>query len=220
MRGDARRQALPRFRVRFARKTRTLSDVRIPVALAALLGLSCRAADPPRPCPARFALDPPRAAALADRLATVPEGASVLTRAQGAAMPRICFGPAIVSSITTDGAVLLDGDLGEPEAAARLGHLLAHVVEGLPMARPGAGDCEAQVEDALRKEARALALELRLRHALGVTERRIPYAFEDDVQRAPPEARERLVLDYLRAHPDGAPGLDGLASGYARRCRR
>ncbi len=87
------------------------------------------------------------------------------------------------------------------------------------MAHPRAGDCDAQVDEALALEARALALELRLRRALGVTSRRLPYAFEDGFWSAPAAGRERLVLDYLRAHPDGAPGLDGLASGYARRCR-
>ena len=87
------------------------------------------------------------------------------------------------------------------------------------MAHPRAGDCDAQVDEALRQEARALSLELRLRRALGGVERRIPYAFEDDFWRAPPEGREPLVLDYLRAHPDGGPGLDALGSGYARRCR-
>lgn len=113
----------------------------------------------------------------------------------------------------------MDRDLDEPEAAARLGHLLTHAVEGLPMAHLEAGDCAGQVDLALAQEARALTLEIRWRRALGVTARRIPYAFEDDVWRAPEPAREGVVLDYLRAHPDGGPGVDGLLAGYSRRCR-
>jgi hypothetical protein len=190
-----------------------------PVAIAAILCLCCRGAAPPRPCPARFAADRAREVVLVDRLRAAPEGGLLLARVPPAALPRICFGPAAVSSITTEGVVLLDRELGELEAAARLGHLLAHAVEGMPMAQPRAGDCDAQVEEALVQEARALALELRLRRALGVTERRLPYAFEDAFWRSPTAGRERLVLEYLHAHPDGAPGLDGLASGYSRRCR-
>jgi len=189
-----------------------------PLALAALLALSCRTADPP-PCPARFAADGAHAARLLDRLRETPDGAALLALLPAAPSPRICFGPVAVSSITTESVVLLDRDLGEPEAAARLGHLLAHAASGLPMAHPRAADCDAQVEEALSREAGALALELRLRRALGVSERRLPYAFEDDFWRTPAVAREALVLDYLHTHPDGAPGLDGLASGYARRCR-
>jgi hypothetical protein len=205
-------------------------------ALALAPALSCRAGDPPRPCPARFAPDPARASLLVVLLRTAPEGASILDRFQGAPASVICFGPShrpglradeppyapgpmAVSSITTEGTVLLDRELGEREAAARLGHLLDHAVEGMPMAHPRAGGCDAQVEEALAQEARALAIELRLRRALGVAGPRIAYAFEDAFWRAPAEAREPLVLDYLRAHPDGAPGLDALASGYARRCR-
>jgi hypothetical protein len=191
--------------------------------LAAIFCLSCRATDPPRSCPARFAEDGARRALLLDRLRAAPEGESLLARLPRlprlpATPPRICFGSTAVSTITNDGVVLLDRELGEREAAARLGHLLAHAVEGMPMAHPRARDCDAQVDEALVQEASALALELRLRRALGVTEPRLAYAFEDDFWRAPVAGREPLLLDYLRAHPDGAPGLDGLLSGYRRRC--
>jgi hypothetical protein len=194
-------------------------------AAAVVLGLSlvgaCRRADPPRGCPARFVEDAPRARAIVEGLRSTGEGAALLARV--AALPPICFGPAAVSVITTEGVVLFDAGLTGAEAAARLGHLVAHAVEGVPMARPSAGDCEAQVAVALAQEARALSLELRLRRALGVSAaapagRHIPYAFEEAFWAAPTEVREGLVLAYLRAHPDGAPGLDALASGYARRC--
>jgi len=111
--------------------------------------------------------------------------------------------------------ILLDRELDEPEAAARVGHLLEHAAKEMPTT----GDCDAQVSAMLGREARALALELRLRRELGVRAPRIPYAFEDAFWAAPPQQREGLLLEYLRAHPDGAPGLDALASSYARRCR-
>ena len=81
--------------------------------------------------------------------------------------------------------------------------------------------CEVITERALAAEAKALSLELGLRRAFGVpaSSARVQYTFEGDFWAAPEEAREGLVLAYLQAHPDGAPGIDALASGYARRCR-
>jgi hypothetical protein len=193
---------------------------RLGAALLLLAGLapSCRPRDPPRACPARFALDPARAAALVEALRAAPDGAALLARAPA---PTLCFGPAAVSSVTTEGILLFDAGLRGPEAAARLGHLVDHLAEGLPMARPTDEDCAIQVDRALAAEARALALELRLRRALGAPSgdgRRLPYAFEDAFWTTPDDRREALVLADLRAHPDGGPGLDALASGYARRC--
>jgi hypothetical protein len=191
--------------------------------LTFLAASSCRGADPPLPCPPRFAADGPRARALEGLLASTPEGEAILAHLPRRSSPPVCFGPAVVSAITTEGVVLFDAGLEGPEAAARLGHLLIHVTEGVPMARPTPEPCPVQVERALAAEAHALAVEIRLRRALGMTgssgrARRIPYAFEDDFWAAPAGERQVLVLAYLHAHPDGGPGLDALASGYARRC--
>jgi hypothetical protein len=193
---------------------------RLGAALLLLAGLApaCRSQDPTRACPARFAPDPPRAAALVEALRAAPEGAALLGRAPS---PFLCFGPARVSSVTTDQVVLFDADLRGAEAAARLGHLVEHLAEGLPLGRVTDEDCAVQVDRALAAEARALALELRLRRALGAPSgdgRRLPFTFEDAFWAAPEDRREALVLADLRAHPDGGPGLDALASGYARRC--
>jgi hypothetical protein len=140
----------------------------------------------------------------------------------------VCFGRTEVSAITTTGTILLDTRLGEGETAARFGHLLLHAVDGLPMAEPtkgsDAGDCDARVREALVIEARAFALELRLRRELGVgvgeEPRTVPYEFEGPFWRAEPEARELLVLRYLEEHPRGGPGVDAIAAGYASRCAK
>jgi hypothetical protein len=139
--------------------------------------------------------------------------------ARGASKPQICFGQTELSTITTTGVIYFDDTLAESEGAARLGHLFMHFVDGLPMANPRPADCEAQVDEALRAESAALSLELQLRRELAVTKKKIVYEFELPYWAAPPNERERLVLDYLRAHPDGAPGIDALAAGYAKRCR-
>ena len=139
--------------------------------------------------------------------------------ARGAAKPPICFGQTDIATITTESVVYFDDKLDEFEGAARLGHLFMHFVNGLPMANPRPTDCDVQVDEALRAESAALSLELQLRRELAVTGKRIVYQFEAPYWAAVPEEREPLLLDYLRAFPNGAPGIEGLAAGYAKRCR-
>ncbi len=199
------------------------SEPEIPRRAAAALALVaslavCKGTPTPPPCPRGFSLDETRTTILLAALGRVPEGREVRDAAPNP--PRVCFGPAATSVLTSEEVVLLDSALGEAEAAARLGHLLLHVKRGSPLVLPAdRAGCAAAVESALGVEAEALVLELHLRRALGVATPQIPYTFEGSFWEAAPEARTELVLAYLRAHPDGAPGLDALAAGYARRCR-
>ena len=55
-----------------------------------------------------------------------------------------------------------------------------------------------------------------MRRALGLEEPR--YEFEADYFATPEAERVGVVADYLRAHPDGGPNLEGLVSGYRQRC--
>lgn len=193
------------------------------IVLLALTGCARKAE--PASCPAGFAADEARARRTEERLRATSEGARLLERARGRET-LVCFGPTDVSAITTTGMILLDARPGEAEIAARLGHLLLHAVDGLPMAEPikasDARDCYARVREALALEARAFALELRLRRELGVgageEPRTVPYEFEEPFWQAEPEAREPLVLRYLEEHPHGGPGVDAIAAGYASRC--
>lgn len=203
---------------------RTLLDATTKTALslayACVLSISivsCRASDSSPQCPAAFVQDEPRANRLWKRLGEAHVGDTRLR--QNVAKPRVCFGQTELSSITTDGIILFDDKLDESEGTARLGHLFDHFVNGMPMAHPKPQDCETQVDEALRAEAAALSIELQLRREFGVTKGRIAYEFEPPYWAAIPEARERLIFDYLRAHPNGAPGIDALAAGYAKRCR-
>ncbi|AKT41578.1 ImmA/IrrE family metallo-endopeptidase [Chondromyces crocatus] len=181
---------------------------------ALLLGLSaCERAS--STCPSGVAHDPPRARALLTQLSTTDEGKTLLQRLP-VTTPSLCFGQVPVSAIDDTGTLLLDDRLPDAEAAARLGHLLLHRVEGSPAPRAGEPDCDAAVHRALTAEARAFALELRLRRALGVTSTR--YAFEADVWRVTPEAHQQTILTWLVAHPGGGEGVDALGEGYRRRC--
>jgi hypothetical protein len=161
--------------------------------------------------------DEARARSLVARLEGAPEGAAIVGRMPAGAA-RVCFGKVPVSAVTPEGVVLLEVSLADAEAAARLGHLLLHVVEGSPAPRAGEADCDAAVRRALGAEAAALGLELRLRRALGVEAPAMRYEFEEGFWGAAPGDREALVLAYLEAHPHGGPGVDALAEGYRRRC--
>jgi hypothetical protein len=200
-------------------KGRTFPRLERWLIAVSLLFASCRSPEASRKCPASFAVDHDRARRLADRLEASAEGARLAAHVCRDSGPTVCFGKADISTITTEGVILFDERLSESEGAARLGHLVLHFVEGLPMSKPRPTDCETQVERALQAEARALSLEIRLRRELDVRDRRLVYEFEEPYWAAGLEERESLILRYLKEHPNGAPGLDALAAGYMKRCR-
>jgi hypothetical protein len=133
------------------------------LAIAALIGaiLGARAAPA---CPAGAWRDPPRASRVLRALASTPDGARLLEPPIGA----ICFGGA--RGITPDGAILLDARASDADAAAYVGHLLAHRIEGTPGPPPSdRASCAAWLARARAAEERASALEARLALALGAT---------------------------------------------------
>lgn len=201
---------------RASRYRRTMRSLLFVLAIAAAVA-SCRSADSGARCPPLFTANENRARRLWDRLDDAPEGAAVIARASS--LPLVCFGQVDLSMVTTEGIVLFDNTLDDDEGAARLGHLLAHIVDGMPMGKPSDADCETQVNDALRLEAKSMSLELRLQRDLRVRAKRQAYEFEAGYWAAEESNREKFLWDYLRAHPNGAPGLDALANGYAKRCR-
>jgi len=170
-------------------------------------------------CPADSVADDARATLVLDTLRKTPQGAHLEERARDKHNIAICFSPRVVSVVTDEGTLLVDDKLDTKEAAARVGHLLEHVAKGPPLS-PRAGEtCDQAVLRALSSEAEALSLELDLRRSLALTSPRILYDFEADYSKTNESDRKRLVLDYLRSHPQGGPGLDALAAGYQRRCR-
>ena len=185
--------------------------------LLALLLIGCGATPPA--CPDGTRPDTARASAIEARLSTVSEGRALIESAHVS----ICFVTSGSSSvITTDRVVLLASELEEGEAAARLGHLLVHARDGLPIDLIQSGldhdACEAAVDRALTLEARAYVTEIALQDALGAHPTTLAFAFAADVRAAPEPERESIAHAYLVAHPDGGPGLDGLAAAYRARC--
>ena len=161
---------------------------------------------PPPSCPEGTHPNPDRAQEV---LSLVPvEGA------------RLCFGALWPSRIVTNGVYLLDERASIPETAARVGHLSLHQREAARFETPPttAEGCAAWVDELLVLESRAYARELRLRRELQVSAN--PYAFEGEFWATNTEQQEGVILEYLRAHPEGGGGIDALGAGYFLRCER
>lgn len=194
-----------------------LSSVVIVMVVTSIHDAHTIASGPAAPCPPGFVEQLGRGDALRARLRSTAEGSALLD-VLGDTEVRFCFGEIEVSSIAEGRALVLDRDMDEAELAARVGHLLDHVVHGSPFPSEldHDADCDRVVHDAMVAEARAYAIEVRLRRALDVPG--VRFEFEAEAARArDPEA---VVLAYLLAHPDGGPGLDALAAGYYQRCQR
>jgi hypothetical protein len=185
------------------------------VELLAVAGCD-RAAKQAHGCPEGQRSDEDRTRRVRTLLASTPAGQRLLQRVRQPL--RICYADGIATAITTTGALALDSAEGDAESAARLGHLLQHAVEGAPLTRGLDRPCPVLVEDAIRAEARAHALELELRRALGVTRPRRPLPFEAAYWAAPAASRLEQVRAYLWSHPSGGDGLPGLVDAYRQRC--
>ena len=175
------------------------------------------------PCPSGTWPDEARERAIEARLASVAEGRTLLD-AQQDRVARVCFASASSASVVThDRVVILAQGLEEAEAAARLGHLLVHLRDGLPIDAVSASlapaACDAAVDRALALEARAYVAEVALQDELGAHPRMLAFEFGDALRAASGDAREGIVLAYLREHPTGGQGIDGLAEAYRARCR-
>lgn len=102
----------------------------------------------------------PRVRAIVERLASVREGSAIVARA-GAALDRVRLGPG--PSRVEDGTIVhLDASRSDDALAARLGHLLLHVVEPLPPMPRETSGCKRWVERVIALETRAHATEDRL----------------------------------------------------------
>lgn len=167
-------------------------------------------------CPPGTRRDDSRARAVSALLATTREGQGLLARDARRDRP-ICFAAIDETVARDDGVIVLDDRASDRESAARLGHLLHHVIEGPPLDdRAGTTDCDARVETALAREATAYALELSLRRSLAVAAPRARYPFEPAPGEPLPPAES--IASWLASHPDGGSGVPPLARAYRERC--
>ncbi len=171
---------------------------------------------PAPPCPVGFLDRVGETDRVRAQLARSAEGAALLEALSREV--RFCFGEIDIPVVSEGRVLVLDARPGVPEQAARAGHLLHHVVEGMPYPDEVTADtdCDALVETAIGREAAAYALEARLRRAFELPPTR--YEFEPGFWAAPESDRVALVDRFLRDHPGGARNMDGLIAGYAQRC--
>ena len=149
--------------------------------LAIAVGVSCT---PTPDCPAPSAPDEERRERLVEMLRSTPAAAHLVEH-----MPRVCFVAGRESVLTSNGVALLDSSTSDPAAAARLAHLAEHFRSRIVPPERGPR-CLAHVEQNMRSEGRAWAIELELQRALGATER---WTQEQAVERM-----MRLRADYER----------------------
>ncbi|MCA9610815.1 MAG: hypothetical protein KC619_34705 [Myxococcales bacterium] len=171
---------------------------------------------PAPPCPPMFVDRVGDGDRIRERLRGLPEGAALLDALR--VEVRFCFGTIDVPVVSEERLLVLDARASREEQTARTGHLLHHVVHGLPFpaAVPADADCDAILETAIAREAEAYALEVRLRRAQDLEPNR--YEFEREFWRASADDQAALVARYLREHPSGAPNMDPLVAGYRQRC--
>jgi hypothetical protein len=150
-------------------------------------------------------MDPPRSERVRGQL--------VKLRRDAPRYLRVCWGEVRPSVFVQGGVLHLDERLGAEEAAARVLHLLAHQ-EFEP---PASGD--GCVEAWIRHEAETMARELAAREQLGMQQGVLVYPFEAEVLAATAAERADLVERWLWDHPDGGGDVDGLVTGYTRRCK-
>lgn len=168
--------------------TRVMSSLRravswspVFVALAAVLswGAEVRAdtASDKSTCPPDATVAPERTQEVLRRLRSHRHGKTLLV-ASGRP-PVVCYGNVREGILHADGVVVLQKDHLVAANAARLGHLLHHLVHGLPFdeknVRGSSASCDELVRTADLAERAAHALENDLRQAFRLR----PLAFED-----------------------------------------
>jgi hypothetical protein len=128
-------------------------------------------------CPPGAALDARRTRTVLHSLRSQAAGAELVAALERP--PVVCYGNVAEGVLQTDGVVVLQRDRAVAANAARLGHLLHHLVHGLPfdekIVRRSDLPCDELVSKAMMAERAAHALENRLRQALHLP----PLPFED-----------------------------------------
>jgi len=171
------------------------------------------------PCSFRTKEEPKRARILWKQLRSLPSSfdkQKALFEHIHQKKPRICFGQNVPSVVTLSGTIYIDKRRKQKEESARLAHLLMHLANPITFKKGKA--CKAQVQSALRAEAKAMSLELHIRKALKMGPPMRSFGFESVFWQTKRIQREKVVLAHLNRYPKGAPGIPPLREGYTKRC--
>ncbi|RLB60602.1 MAG: hypothetical protein DRI90_13350 [Deltaproteobacteria bacterium] len=189
------------------------------IAAGAIIALALHGSRPDELiCPAGLRSDPQRAARLVELLESVPRGRDLVQDAPGPL--HICFAEANTGVVRSDGVFVMDASGDEGAEAARLGHLLLHLIDGAPLSEPldPARACAVLVAEAMVAEAQAHTLELRLRRDLQVTGHLLDPALEATFWGVP-EAQQVGVIHDALVQEGGGAGAPDLQRAYTIRCR-
>lgn len=166
----------------FRPRSRSTRRRRLAVALGVMLTLVSCDDEPQGPaCPDRTARDPERLARLHQRLTADPDARALVIATHGRYV--VCFGEGTEAGVDAQHRLLLDRSQDDAPTAAKLGHLLLHVSQGLPFEDADRRSCEQRLTLARDREQAAHALESSLRVRFGLP------ALEDD-------ALERVMAGY------------------------
>jgi hypothetical protein len=153
------------------RTRRRLLQTAVLTLLLVLVGLVwLNVSQPAARCPARSTDDAARTQRILRLLRGVPEARRVLERELEA--PLVCYADASEGVVDGNGVFLLPRSHGEPSNAARLGHLMLHRREALPLddrsIRESRLPCAEFVDRVMQSERRARELEAKLRRAFSL----------------------------------------------------
>ncbi len=171
-------------------------------------------------CPEGYTFSAEKSAAILTALKLTGEGKRLLGRVDDTV--QLCFGAPDTPSMLSSGVMLLKSGTETAEDAARVAHLLVHRVEGPPFDAPAIGSraCDDLVNVAIKKEARAFAMEIRVREALGVVTPLRVYGFEPEVYRKNDAERAAFIERFLLEHPVGSQNVVGYVRLYGKLCER
>jgi hypothetical protein len=127
---------------------------------------SVGAVSPDTVCPYGFSANPERTLELVARLRQDPEVSQLLDRAAGGYL--VCYGAALESAVDPEHRLRLPADQPAEVLAARMAHLLEHVVVPLPTLDQAQEPSERWLEQVRQREARAHELENRVRQRGGL----------------------------------------------------
>ena len=170
-------------------------------------------------CPGQMKRSSQRETAIYELLAKLPpliaDWRTLLTTVKQR-KPVFCFGERDVSVVTEEGQLLLNNEVGPKELTARVAHLFLHI--RFPIHFYPGEPCRQQVRKAMHKEAKAIALELKIRRHFQIENPHTPLAFAKQFWKIKQGRVVWLAKKLLQPSSESGSGVT-LAREYMARCR-